>query len=175
MVSGPVPVLVRVAVCGLPDCPTVMPGQVRDPGEMEAEVVPPPDPPSPAPERETCCGLLIALSIKLSVAALFPEFFGLKRTVTEQLAEAEIVKPHVFWDMEKSDAPVPEKAIVLNFRVWPLLFVTVTVCDPPTCPTVTLPQLRDAGETITCVWAESVLKTAPHPVMSIASSARTNS
>src|SRR5690348_10418709 len=98
MFRAPVPELVMVAVCGLPDCPTVMAGQVRVAGETEALAVPPPvEPPSPRPVSATCWGLFPASSLKLRVAVRVPEAVGLKRTVTVQLADAARVEPQVFW------------------------------------------------------------------------------
>lgn len=55
----------------------------------------PEEPPAPSPERETCCGLLEALSIKARFAVRVPEAVGLKRMVTVQLAEAASVEPQV--------------------------------------------------------------------------------
>lgn len=56
-----------------------------------------PVPPVPRPNRATCCGLLPAPSVKLSVAVRVPETVGLNRIVTVQLAEAARVDPQVCW------------------------------------------------------------------------------
>jgi hypothetical protein len=46
------------------------------------------DPLDPVPERETVCGLLLAVSVKVSVAVLVPASEGLNAMLTVQLAEA---------------------------------------------------------------------------------------
>ena len=62
---------------------------------LEGAAVTAPDPPLPSPERATSCGLLPALSVNARFAVRVPEFVGLKRIVTVQLAEAARVVPQV--------------------------------------------------------------------------------
>lgn len=84
--------LVTVIVCEalLPPMPTLP----KDKLEGVAVVVPD-EPLTPIPERETSCGLLLALSVKVSAAVRVPEVVGLKRIVTVQLADTASVEPHV--------------------------------------------------------------------------------
>ena len=46
------------------------------------------DPLEPVPERVTVCGLLLAVSVKASVAVLVPDAEGVNAMLTMQLAEA---------------------------------------------------------------------------------------
>ena len=49
----------------------------------------------PVPESATVCGLLVAVSVKLSVAVRVPVAAGLNRIVAVQLADAARLEPHV--------------------------------------------------------------------------------
>lgn len=82
-------VLETVMDCGVADEPTVTLPRLRDPGEATTE-------PEPVPDRETCWGLLLSVSVKLSVAVRVPVAVGLKRTVTVQLAADARAEPQVF-------------------------------------------------------------------------------
>ena len=100
----------------------------------------------PVPETATCCGLLLALSVKLSVAVRVPEVVGLKMMLAVQLAEAARVEPQVVLKTEKSPGLVPVKPAGLRVIVPLLLLVSVTTFCPPALPTATLPQTSEVGE-----------------------------
>jgi hypothetical protein len=105
--------------------------------------------PVPRPVRETCCGLLGALSAMARVAVRVPMFVGLKTTVMAQLAEAARATPQVFWPMRKSPGLAPVKVTLPMERLAAPLLVRVTLLPPPALPMATLYQLREVGETET--------------------------
>ena len=103
----------------------------------------------PVPDTATCCGLLLALSVKVSVAVRVPEVVGLKMMLAVQLAEAARVDPQVVLKTEKSPGLAPEKLALLTgltVIVPLLLLVSVTTFCPPALPTATLPQTSEVGE-----------------------------
>jgi len=83
--------LVNVAVCAVLVEPTLTLPKESDVGLMVAV----PEPPVPRPERETVCGLLVAESLKLSVAVRVPLTNGPKVIFTVQLDDAPRLAPHV--------------------------------------------------------------------------------
>ena len=67
----------------------------------------------PVPDSGTVWGLLLAESVKLSVAVRLPVAEGLNRIVAVQLAEAARLEPHVLLEIVKSAAFVPVMAMLL--------------------------------------------------------------
>ena len=93
-VTEPVVVFETVMVCGPLVEPSVMLPKLRAVGA--AVTFPVEVPPAPIPDNATCCGLLPALSPKVSEAVRVPLAVGLKSTVAVQLAETARVVPQVF-------------------------------------------------------------------------------
>ena len=83
--------------------------------------------------------------MKIRLAARAPIVDGLKRAVTLQLAPAARLAPHVFAEIVKSPALVPETAMLLMDRVEVVPFVRVVVSELPAEPIVTLPNERFDG------------------------------
>jgi hypothetical protein len=74
------------------------------------------------PDRETVCGLLVAVSVNERVATRAPDTVGLNTTEAVQLADAARVVPHVFVKL-KSAAFAPDRATLLMLmEVEPPLF-----------------------------------------------------
>ena len=84
--------LVTVMVCALLAEPFATVPKFKVAGET---VTLPDVPLAPSPVSETCCGLLVALSVKFRVAVRVPEAVGLKTMLAVQLAEAARVEPQV--------------------------------------------------------------------------------
>jgi len=94
---------------------------------------------TPAPERLTACGLLVAESVNVSVALRVPDAEGLKTTLTVHVATGERLVPQVFAEIGKSAAFAPPTAMLLiEAVVLPPLY-SDTVCAALLEPTPTLP------------------------------------
>lgn len=93
-VMEPEVLFVTVMICALLDEPVATLPKDKVAGNT---VTLPDDPPAPRPETATCCGLLPALSVKLSVAVRVPEAVGLNRMVAVQLDPVARLEPQVFW------------------------------------------------------------------------------
>ena len=91
-VMEPVPELVRTTAWVAAEEPTVVEAKVSDVAERLATGV---LAASPVPESATVCGVLGALSAKLTAAVSDPVDAGLKVTVTAQEALAASVVPQV--------------------------------------------------------------------------------
>jgi len=116
--------------------------------EGEALADPPVVPPVPFPVSVMVCGLPVAESVKLSVAARAPAVVGAKTTLTVQLAEAARLAPQVLLKIAKSPGLAPVKAMLpIVIDDVPLLARVTTFCAPRP-PTATETQLRVAGETV---------------------------
>jgi hypothetical protein len=118
-----VPPLVSVTDCAEAVVPTFVEVNVRLVGITDAFtalLVPEPD-------KATVCGLFPAESVKVSVAVRVPAAAGVNVTLTLQLAEPASVAPHVFAEIAKSPAFVPEMAMleILIDADPPLVIVTV--------------------------------------------------
>jgi hypothetical protein len=83
---------------------------------------------SPFPVRFTLCGLVLALSISVRLAARAPLAKGVNVTLIEQLALGATVGPHVFAEMAKSPGFAPGRAALDMLRTPLPVFVTVTDC-----------------------------------------------
>src|ERR1700737_387443 len=83
-----------------------------------------PGTPAPVPDNETVCGVLVALSLIVSVPVLVPKAVGVKVTEIEQKPPPEIAVPVQFWVSAKSPEIVTEFTVNGRFPE----FVTVTIC-----------------------------------------------
>jgi len=89
MVNAAVPLLVRVTVWAVLVVPRDwLPNATLVGERLTAGAV-------PVPERPTVCGLLGALSVRVTEAALLPVAVGVKVTLIVQLAPAATELPHV--------------------------------------------------------------------------------
>jgi len=120
----------------------------------------------PVPDRETCCGLLLAVSKKFNVPVRVPVAVGLKKTFTVQLAPVASEEPQGVEEDEgkKSPASIPVVLILLIVIVLPLVLVRVTTFAPLVLPTATVFQTKEVGETVACADADRPGKSA-HPGM----------
>ena len=89
MVSGPVPLFVRVTVCAALVVPMFCPAKVRLVGDRPAEGT------VPVPLRLAVCGLPAALSVTLTVPVRVPVADGVKVTLMLQLLPAASVLPQL--------------------------------------------------------------------------------
>jgi|SRR5438876_150234 len=124
MDNGPVPVFVRVTVFGALVVPTFTFPKLRLVGErLTAGAV-------PVPVRLTVCGLPLALSVTVKLAAHVPEAVGVNVTLKVQLelaASVEGLSGQLFvWP--KSPAFVPPRAMPLMVNGAVPVFESVTVC-----------------------------------------------
>ena len=78
---------------------------------------------TPVPVSAIVCGLLEALSVKLTEPTALPAVVGVKVTLMAQLAPAAMDEPQAL-----ACAKGPLAVIELRVRVAVPLFVTVTVC-----------------------------------------------
>ena len=102
-------------------------------GEMENPVLIP-----PVPERDTVCGLLVAVSVNVRAAARVPEAEGANTIPTEHVPFGEILVPQVLLEMEKSLEFVPVITMLLmETSVLPPLYKEAD-CDGLLEPTVTV-------------------------------------
>ena len=77
---------------------------------------------TPVPDSGTVCGLLGALSAKVSVPDSVPRFVGVKVILTLHFLLGASVAPHVFAEIAK----LPLTLILLMFSVADPVLVTVT-------------------------------------------------
>jgi hypothetical protein len=119
MINAAVPVLVRVTVCGALVVPTAWEvANVTVAGERFAMGAA-----TPVPVSEIVCGLLPALSTKVTEPTALPAVVGVKVTLMVQIPPAATDEPQVLvW------AKGPLAVIEPRFRVAVPLLVTVTVC-----------------------------------------------
>ena len=113
------------------------------------EMLPPVEPVVPAPESAMDCGLLLAESVKVSVAVRVPVAAGLKWIVAVQLADAARLEPHVLLEIEKSEALGPEIAMLLTVMEAAVPLFKVAVSDVPPELRSTLPKERLDGLAVT--------------------------
>ena len=98
---------------------------------------------TPVPDSATVCGLLAALSVKVSVPVRSPEAIGVKVMLTLQLLFAARVAPQVFAEIAKS----PLGVMLLISSVAVLVFFSVTVLAGLVVPTASSPKLSEFGDT----------------------------
>jgi hypothetical protein len=100
---------------------------------------------APAPESATACGLLVAVSVNVRVAARLPEAEGLNTILAEHEPAGEILVPQVLLEMEKSPEFVPVIAMLLmESSVLPPLDKE-TDCAELLEPTLTVAKESAAG------------------------------
>ena len=122
MVMDTEPPLDKVAVCDALLAPIVVLAKVRLAGAAETVPVAA----VPVPDSATVWGLLVAVSVMLSVAVRAPVTVGAKRTFAVQLADAPRLVPQVLLKITKSPGLAPESAMLLMVIAVVPLFVSVT-------------------------------------------------
>lgn len=142
--------LVRVIVCGVLLVPTVWAAKVKLVGESETAV--------PVPLRVTLCGLLLALSVRVTAALRMLIVVGLKVTLMVQLALAANDVPQLLVS-KKSFGFVPVIAMLVNVTAMVEGFVTEIVCAALVVPTTCTAKVRAVGETV-----RLLVPAAPVPV-----------
>lgn len=133
--------MVNVATFCAPVPPTDTETQFRLVGLADA--LPPAD--SPVPLSVTVWGLLVAASVKLSVALRAPAADGLNTTDVVHVAAAARLVPQVLVEMVKSEAFVPPTAILLMPTDEVVPFDRVADIPPLAAPRLTLPKPSVAG------------------------------
>lgn len=124
----------------------------------------------PVPDRLTDCGLLIALSAKLSVPAAAPRAAGVNVTPTVQFAPAAMPVPQVL--LEIANGPPAGTEMPVKVSVVLRRLVTVTVFAALVLPTASEPKFTLLAENVTgevpfpdrltvCVPASSVIVSTP--------------
>src|SRR5581483_4069734 len=104
----------------------------------------------PVPVRLTNCGLPPPLSAIETEALRAPIAVGVKVTVIVQLPPPTTLVPQVLVCM-KSPGLVPVRVIPVIVRVCAPTLVRVTVCGALVVPTVTVPNGRMVGDSLTTV------------------------
>ena len=119
--TGDVPPLVNVTVCGALVVATVVAVKVKLVGDTVALAA------APVPDSTTACGLFAAESVNAREAVRAPAAVGPNVTLTAQLDDPASVAPHVFAEIAKSPAfaPVIPMLPMLSADGPPLLSVTV--------------------------------------------------
>src|SRR5271155_2599569 len=97
----------------------------------------------------TSCGLLAALSVRVSVPVAAPSAVGVNVTLTLQVLPAVKVEPQVLAEMAK--APLGAMLLMVNATV--PVFFKVTVLALLVSLTACLPKLREVGVKVTVVEA----------------------
>jgi hypothetical protein len=134
MVMGAAGPFDSVTICAALLAPTAVPEKERLVGDADAVAGVTP----PIPESATACGLLVAESVKVRLAARVPAALGLNTRVAAQLAFTERLAPHVLPETTKSDALAPVTATLLMVMGEVLPLVSVTVCGEELDPTAVL-------------------------------------
>jgi hypothetical protein len=112
----------------------------------------------PVPDKLTVCGLLLALSVKVSVPVRAPVAVGVNATLAVQELPAARLLLHVL----VSEKLLPTVMLVKVTVAVPEL-VTFTNCGALLVPTAWLAKVRVLGETLTTGPAGAVLALGPPP------------
>lgn len=96
------------------------------------------------------CGLPPPLSAIETSAVRVPVVFGLKVTLTEQLAFFASTLPHVF-DRAKSPESLPVKVMLVKVSVVVPTLVIVTLCGLELLPIFVAGKLKPDADNLTCV------------------------
>ena len=99
----------------------------------------------PVPLRLTFCGLLVALSVNVSVPVAAPVAVGVKVTPTAQLAPAAMPVPQVL--LATAKGPLIPTLETAREALWRLVNVTVTAAL--VLPRVTVPKFKLLAERVT--------------------------
>lgn len=102
------------------------------------------------PVRLTVCGLLVALSVKVSVAVSAAAMLGVNVILTVQDACAATLAVQVVADWAKSLAFVPEMAMLVIGTAALVLFVKVIVFAALVLFKPWLPKASVAADSVTC-------------------------
>jgi hypothetical protein len=117
----------------------------------------------PVPLRLTVCGLLIALSVKLSMPVAAPIAGGEKVTPTVQVPPAARLAPQVLLAMANG----PVAAMPVNVSAVLSRLVTVTVFAALVLPAASDPKLRLEEESVTGALPLPVTATVWEPALSV--------
>jgi hypothetical protein len=101
----------------------------------------------PVPLRLTVCGLLMALSAKVSVPVAAPSATGVKVTPTVQVAPAAMPVPQVL--LETANGPPAGTEMLVNVSTVLRRLVTVTVFAALVLPSARVPKLKLVAEKVT--------------------------
>jgi hypothetical protein len=138
--------LLSVADCAALVEPTAVFGK---PALVGDTVTLPEDAVAPVPDNATVCGLFVAESAIVNVAAREPVVVGLNAIETEQLVDAARLLPQVLLEIEKSPelVPVSEMLLIVIDELLPLVKVVDWV--PLLEPTLIVPNDRVVGLLLT--------------------------
>ena len=120
----------------------------------------------PVPDKLTCCGLSVLLSVIERLAVNWPVVLGLKTTEIPQEAAAATLEPQPLLLTEKSAALVPVMLTPVMLRAEPPVFVSVTDWGWLVMFSTTVPKSRLKG-TIWTVPVESAIATVEILVVSV--------
>jgi len=101
----------------------------------------------PVPLRFTVCGLLTALSVKVSVPPAAPSADGVNVTLTVQLAPAAMPVPQVLPEM--ANGPPAGTEMLVNVSAVLIRLVTVTDFEALVLPIASVPKFKLAAENVT--------------------------
>jgi hypothetical protein len=146
IVNELVPLFVSVATFCAPMPPTTTETQLILAG---LTVALPPVEDTPVPVNATVWGLLLAESVKLSVALRAPAAVGLNTTDALHVPDAARLVPHDLLEMMKSPAFVPEMATLLTVIEEVVPLDRVADLAALLTPVLTLPNARLVGATET--------------------------
>lgn len=118
----------------------------------------------PVPLRVTVCGLLMALSAKVSVPVAAPNAAGEKVTPTVQVAPAAIPVPQVL--LEMANGPPTGTEMLVNASTVLMWLVTVTFFAALVLPSASDPKLKLAAEKVTGALPLPVTLTVCVPALS---------
>ncbi len=118
---------------------------------------------APVPVSVIVCGLLLAESVKFSVAERTPVAVGLNAIFAVQLDEAPSVDPQVLLSILKSPGSAPASATLLIVIEAEPLLVSVTTFCAPVLPKTTDTQFNVVGDTDTCACKAAPLETRHAP------------
>jgi hypothetical protein len=147
MINVALPVLVRVTVCGALVVPTAWEvANVTLAGERFATGAV-----TPVPVSEIVCGLLAALSTKVTEPTALPAVVGVKVTLMVQ------IPPEATGATQVLVSPKPALATMLvKVRGALPVLVTVAVCGALVVPMIWSPKLRLEVESTTADWSTPV-------------------
>lgn len=145
IVTGPVPLLVSVAGCCVPELPTATDAQIMDEGSAVTE-----GPGlTPVPDKEAESGVELLLVVMEKTAERTPAAVGEKTTDAVHEEEAARVDWQVVDATEKSPGFVPEIDAAERLTGPGVLFDIAIDCGPAVAPMLAFPNERPVGDMVT--------------------------